>query len=93
MHIEIITTPNEMLKESGFGSLKACNSIVDALRNEGQGHSVRLNTCSSKDDLEDIVKRNPELVILAVKYIHVKNEDDILLYDFFSMHNIYFYGS
>ena len=93
MHIEIITTPNEMLKESGFGSLKACNSVVDALRNEGQGHSVRLNTCSSKDDLEDIIKRNPELVILAVKYIPVKNDDDIWLSDFFSMHNIDFAGS
>ena len=93
MRIEIITTPNERLKESGFGSFKACNSVLAALRKNGQGHSVRLNTCSSKEDLENIVSRNPELVILAVKYIPVKHGNDIWLSDYFSKHNIDFAGS
>ena len=91
MHIEIITTPNEALKESGFGSLKACNSVLNAIQRIG--YSARLNVCKSKDDLDEIIKRNPELVVLAVKYVPVINGDDIWLSDFFSQHGINFTGS
>lgn len=91
MHIEIITTPNEALKESGFGSLKACNSVLDAV--QGMGHSVRLNVCQTKNDLDEIIKRKPELVILAVKYIPVSYKDDIWLSEYFAQHSINFTGS
>lgn len=91
MHIEIITTPNETLKESGFGTLKACNSVFEAIQR--MGYSARLSVCKTKDDLEEIVKRKPELVILSVKYIPVKNEDDIWLSDYFSQHAVNFTGS
>jgi D-alanine-D-alanine ligase len=91
MHIEIITTPNEALKESGFGSLKACYSVFDAIQKTG--YSVRLNVCNNKGDLDSIVKRKPLLVILAVKYIPIKNEDDIWLSDYFDKHDINFTGS
>jgi len=91
MHIEIITTPNETLKESGFGALKACNSVFDAI--QSMGYSARLSVCETKDDLEDVVKRQPELVILAVKYIPVKNKNGIWLSDYFARHGINFTGS
>jgi len=96
MNIEIITTPNEALKESGFGTLKACNSVLDVIQR--MGFSARLNVCKSKDDLADVVKRKPELVILAVKYIPVSNKDNIWeeniwLSDYFSQHRINFTGS
>lgn len=91
MHIEIVTTPNEALKESGFGSLKACNSVLDAIRR--LGHSVRINVCQTRACLDDIVKRRPELVVLAVKYIPVKNEDDVWLADYFAQHKVNFSGS
>lgn len=91
MHIEIITTPNEALKESGFGSLKACNSVLNAIRR--MGHNVKLNVCESKACLDGVVKRKPELVILAVKYIPGENEDDIWLSEYFAQHNINFTGS
>ena len=91
MQIEIITTPNETLKESGFGTLKACNSVFEAIQR--MGYSARLSVCKTKDDLEEIVKRKPELVILSVKYIPVKNEDDIWLSDYFARHGINFTGS
>ena len=91
MHIEIITTPNDALKESGFGSLKACNSVLNAI--ERIGYSVSLNVCKSKDDLDDIVKREPELVILAVKYVPVTHGDDIWLSDYFSQRGVNFTGS
>ncbi len=96
MHIEIITTPNETLKESGFGTLKACNSVLDAIQR--MGYSVRLNVCETKDDLDAVVKRKPGLVVLAVKYIPVNDkdelrEDDIWLSDYFAQHRINFTGS
>ena len=44
MHIEIITTPNEALKESGFGSLAACTSVLNAIKR--MGYSASLNVLS-----------------------------------------------
>lgn len=91
MYIEIITTPNEALKESGFGCLKACNSVLEAIKE--MGHNVRLNVCETKKDLLDVVSRSPELVVLAVKYIVIQDQDDIWLSEYFAQHNINFTGS
>jgi len=91
MHIEIITTPNDALKESGFGTLKACNSVLHVIQR--MGHNVKLNICESKACLDDVVKRKPELVILAVKYIPVKNEDDVWLSHYLAQRNVNFTGS
>jgi len=91
MYIEIITTPNEALKESGFGTLKACNSVLDAIQR--MGYHARLNVCKTKDQLREVVKRKPGLVVLAVKYIPVKDEEDIWLADYFARHRINFTGS
>ena len=91
MQIEVITTPTETLKESGFGTLRACRSVFDAIQR--LGYSARLNVCVSKENLEEVVKRKPGLVILAVKYIPIKNGDDIWLSDYFNQHGINFTGS
>lgn len=96
MNIEIITTPNDALKESGFGSLAACNSVLDAIHN--LGFSARLNVCETKKDLDDIIKTKPDLVILAVKYIPVKLEGEIhavniWLSEYFARYGINFTGS
>ena len=91
MHIEIITTPNESLKESGFGTLKACNRVLEAI--ERMGHSVRLIVCKTKKCLDDVVRRKPGLVILAVKYIPVNNNRNLWLSDYLHRHGINFTGS
>ena len=91
MNIEIITTPNEKLKESGFGSIKSCNSVLEAVVN--MGHNVVINICETKDDLLNIVMRKPDLVILAVKYISLENEADIYLSEYFNTHKINYTGS
>lgn len=91
MHIEIITTPNEALKESGFGNLKACNSVLEAIQE--MGYSARLIVCKTKEQLLEVVKRKPGLVVLAVKYIPIKDEADIWLSDYFAQHKINFTGS
>jgi len=91
MKIDIITTPNEKLNETGFGSLDASNSLLLAIKN--RGYAVKLNICETKGDLDAIVKRNPDLVVLGVKYIPFENDDDIWLTDYFSQHEINFTGS
>lgn len=91
MKIEIITTPNEKLKETGFGTLKACNSILESIRKTD--HTVELSLCESLGDLKNIVERKPDLVILAVKYITVENKQDIWLSEYFARNNINFSGS
>ncbi len=91
MKIEIVTTQNENLNETGFGTLKACHSIFDSI--ERIGYDVRLNICKSKRDLESIVKRNPDLVVLAVKYISLRDGNNIWLSEYFSRHEINFTGS
>lgn len=91
MYIEIITTPNEALKESGFGSLKACHSVLNTIQRMGYG--VSLSVCSTKQDLDDVVARQPKLVILAVKYIPVENEENIWLSSYFEQCGINYTGS
>ncbi len=91
MKIEIVTTQNEELNETGFGTLKACNSVFDSI--ERMGYDVKLNICKYKRDLEAIVKKNPDLVVLAVKYISLQNGNNIWLSEYFSRHGINFTGS
>ena len=91
MYIEIVTTPNEALKESGFGALKACESVLTTIQK--MGHSARLNICESKEHLDEVVRRKPNLVVLAVKYIPLENKADIWLSDYFSQYGINFTGS
>ncbi|WP_373003207.1 ATP-grasp domain-containing protein [Sulfurimonas sp.] len=91
MNIEIITTPNKDLKESGFGSLSSCNSVLEAVMN--MGHNVVLNICKTKEDLLNIVLRQPDLVVLGVKYLSFKDESDVWLSEYFSNHRINYTGS
>ncbi len=91
LKIEIVTTQDESLNETGFGSLKACGSIFDSIKRIG--YDVKLNICRSKQDLDDIVKKNPDLVVLAVKYISLQNENNIWLSEYFSRYGINFTGS
>ena len=91
MKIEIITTPNEELKETGFGTLKACHSVLDSINR--LGHDVKLSVCKSLNDLAQIVNRKPDLVILAVKYISSDNGSDIWLSEYFAEHEINYSGS
>lgn len=91
MNIEIITTPNEELKESGFGTLKSCNSILVSIKK--LHYNVVVTMCTSKEHLEKVVQRKPDLVILAVKYLSFENEKDIWLSEYFANHLINYTAS
>ena len=91
MNIEIITTLNQSLKETGFGGMSSCQNVVDSIQKTK--HSVRLSLCNSIADLQDIVKRIPDLAILGVKYISLENGQDIWLSEYFAKNGIHYSGS
>ena len=91
MHIVIITTPNEALKESGFGSLTACTSFLNAVKR--LGYTASLHMCSTKEHLDKIIHSKPDLAIPAVKYIPLEDGNDIWLSDYLSQNEINFTGS
>ena len=91
MRIEIITTQNEMLKETGFGSFQSCSRALASIVK--MGHAARLGICRTLADLEQVVARSPDLVILAVKCVSVKDGEDIWLSEYFSEHEISYSGS
>ncbi|MCO4795574.1 MAG: hypothetical protein KC493_17785 [Bacteriovoracaceae bacterium] len=91
MNIIIVTTPNSNLKETGFGSLQSCGHVMASITEAG--HTCSLNLCRTKYDLELVVKRKPDLVVLGVKYMLIEMEENIWLSDFFSSHGINFSGS
>ncbi len=91
MKIEIITSINAKLKETGFGSELACNDVFASVKL--MGHSVLVTVCGSLDDLKHVVERNPDLVILATKYMPVEDGDDVWFSDYFARNDITFSGS
>ncbi|WP_057831393.1 D-alanine--D-alanine ligase [Colwellia sp. TT2012] len=91
MKIEIITTPNQKLKETGFGSINACEGVLSAIRK--MGHTVQLTVCKTMADLDNVIDRSPDLVVLAVKYIPIDNDGDIWLSEYFMRHKVNFTGS
>lgn len=91
MKLEIITTPNEDFKETGFGPIRACQNVFDSVQK--LGHEVSLVVCKTLADLDAVVQRKPDLVILAVKYIQPIDEENIWLSEFFALNGINYTGS
>lgn len=90
MNIEIITTKNSNLKETGFGSHLSCMNVLESVE---RSHSVKLTVCSTLDDLKEVVKRKPDIVFLAAKYMPIDGGDDIWFSEYFDDNNIIFSGS
>lgn len=90
MNIEVITTDNSHLKETGYGLLASCRSVAESV---ALGHSSRLSVCNSVRDLDAVVRRKPNIVMLAAKYIEVSGGQDIWLSEYFEDHKIAYTGS
>lgn len=90
MNIEIITTKNDDLKETGFGSILSCLSVLNAIDN---CHKTILTRCTSHVDLNDVLLRQPDLVVLAAKYMPVADGDDIWFSEYFTNNHIVYSGS
>lgn len=72
--IEVVATDIADLAMMGFGSVKNCKSVYNALI-EKYTH-VNFNIIRTKSDLEKIVCRKPDLVFTGIKYV-VFNEGRI----------------
>jgi len=91
MKIIIITTANEDMKETGFGKMKACNSVLKALKTRFV--DVCIKRCETELDLENVLLQSPDIVFLAVKYIQILSGEKIWLSKYFEDAGINFTGS
>ena len=91
MRLEVITVPEEIRKGFGFGTLVACQNVVDSLKQSFD--DVRLSVCENEKDLYGVVKRKPDLVVLAVKHVPFLDGKEIWLADFFEKSGIAYTGS
>lgn len=90
--IEVVTTETDGMKESGFGSVATCEGIADCLAPTYR--MTRFNKVTRAQDLEAIVARDPELVVLCVKYVFDDENDQIIwLSDYFDQHSVRHTGS
>jgi D-alanine-D-alanine ligase len=91
-HIEVVTTETTAMKETGFGSVETCQRVCDVLKSRYA--QVHFNEVQSEGDLERIVDREPDLVVLCVKYVVDEEQHaKIWLSDYFSQHGIAYTGS
>jgi D-alanine-D-alanine ligase len=91
MRIELITTPNHHLKETGFGTSTACADFVRSAL--GSGIQIEARMCRTLADLHSVVDRRPDLVVLAVKYLPLAEGENLWLAKFFEEHKISYTGS
>ena len=91
-HLEIVTSDTTGMKETAFGSLDTCHKVYNILKRHYT--HVCFNKVQSEHDLQLIVNRDPDMVVLCVKYIFDEDhKTKIWLSDFFSQFNIAHTGS
>lgn len=91
MRIIIVTTANEKMKETGFGKMKACLTVLAAL--EKRFIDVSISLCKTENDLMGVLKQCPDIVFLAVKYVELDSGKKIWLSKYFEDAGINFTGS
>ena len=73
-YIEVIATDIADLAMMGFGSVKNCINVYNALNIKYT--NVNFNIIRTKSDLDKIIFRKPDLVFTGIKYV-VFNENEI----------------
>ncbi len=91
MKIIIVTTENEGLNETGFGGITACLAIKKALRKRFS--DVRISVCARVDDMEIVMKNNPDMIILAAKYLQNKRGEKHWFSEYYEENLANFTGS
>lgn len=96
--IEVVTTDIADLAMMGFGSIRNCQLVCDALAE--QYENARLTIISSQTDLDALAERRPDLVVAGIKYVNFAEDralktsaDKIWLSQFLQDHGINFTGS
>jgi D-alanine-D-alanine ligase len=91
LNIEVITTVDSPLTEAGFGSYASCLAVVESIKRSG--NTAQVTVCESLADLDAVVARKPDFVLFGRKYLPCNNGDDIWFSEYFSKHQIAFFGS
>lgn len=91
MNIEVVTTLNQQLKETGFGGAKAARDVFPVL--EDLCENVTLSTCQTREELDAVADRQPDLVVLGVKYLQTAAEGQLWLSEYFEDKQIPYTGS
>ena len=90
--IAVVASDTAGMKETAFGSIETSRSVCNALKD--RYHRVDFCEAATEDDLRRVVESNPDLVVICVKYIIEKEQDQkIWLSDYFSRYGIPFTGS
>jgi D-alanine-D-alanine ligase len=90
LNIEVITTTDNTLKKTGFGSRSSCVDLVESIQRAG--NSVRLTVCECLDDLQAVVARKPDLVVLTEKFMPIKDAQKLWFSEYFALNKITFSG-
>lgn len=91
MKIIIVTTEKEGPNETGFGGIASCLTIKKALRKRFS--DVRISICSRENDMEIVMKNNPDMIILAAKYLQNNRGDKHWFSEYYEENKINFSGS
>jgi len=75
-NIEVIIIPDENLKNTAFGSYKTCESIYNVIASEHD--NTKMTLCNDWSDLQSVVDRKPDLVVLTNKIIVINSSPNIL---------------
>ena len=90
VNIEVIIIKDDNLKNTAFGSYETCEGIYQALLLKNK--NTRLSVCTNEKDLEDVVDRKPDFIVLTNKMLITKTKK-IWLSEYFDLNNIIYSGS
>lgn len=76
--IEVVTTDLSNLAMMGFGSIRNCQWVCEALANRCK--NIRLTVISTQSDLKEIANRKPDLVVAGIKYVDFSTSVTFLHY-------------
>jgi D-alanine-D-alanine ligase len=88
--IEVIIIPDENLKNTAFGLCKTCEDVYNAIASKYS--NTKMTICNDDGDLQAVLKRKPNLVVLTNKIMLVSSKK-IWLSEYFETNNINFTGS
>ena len=89
--IEVVIIKNDNLKNTSFGSFQTCKNIYTSLLERFD--NIRMTVCNDESDLQKIVDRKPDLVVLTNKIMVNNYEHKIWLSSYFDAHHINYTGS
>ena len=78
--IEVILIKDDNSENTAFGSYETCEGIYQSLRLKNK--NTKLSVCTNEKNLQDVVDRNPDLIVLTNKLLITKSKK-IWLSEFF----------